>query len=100
MKFNEVFVAEGPAYEIATEDGPKAVWDYYVDVEAVDGNRYRHFHKFHSGYAADRLAHKVDEAGEINLDNWFEVGRPPSYALGEVDEVLLMDDEERFYKGL
>ncbi|MDX1532796.1 MAG: hypothetical protein R3230_01165 [Nitrosopumilaceae archaeon] len=100
MKFKEVFVTEGDAYEIPTEDGIKAVWDFYVDVEAVDGKRYRNYHKFHSGYAADILAHKVSESGSINLDHWFEVYPAPSYALGEVDEVSLMDDEERAYRGV
>lgn len=100
MKFFEVFVAEGDAYEISTEDGPKAVWDYYVDIEAVDGNRYRHFHKFHSGYAADLLATKVENSREVDIDKWMKLERAPSYALGEVDEVSLMDDEERFHKGL
>lgn len=42
---------------------------------------------------------ELDIAVDVDLW-WFEIEPRPSYALGEVDEVLLMDEEERFHKGL
>ena len=98
VAIENAYVSEGNAYEIATEDGIGAAWDYYVDVEA-NNTRYRHKLSFSSGYDAEILLSKVEAAGEINPEYWVEIGFPSSYALGEVDEVSLMDDEERFHKG-
>lgn len=101
LSIDEVFVAEGDLYEISSEDGPKVVYDYFVDVEASDGNRYRHYYNYKNDYSlASRICDKVHGFGFIDLEHWFRLSRRPSYALGEVDEVSLMDDEERFHKGL
>src|SRR5690554_1028572 len=101
MKIREAFVSEGDLYEVPSEDGTRSVFDYYVDVEAIDGKLYRHKHTFYEGYSAELLVMKINKLGEINEDLWwFEIKKRPSYALGEVDEVSLMDEEERSHKGL
>jgi hypothetical protein len=54
-------------------------------------------------YANESFATAADAAAFIisfpSLESgWYCAG--PSYALGQVDEALLMDDEERHHKGM
>lgn len=101
MKILAAFVSEGDLYEVPSEDGPKVVFDYYIDAEAEDGRLYRHKQTFYEGYSAELLAKKINKFGEIDVDLWWiEIEPRSSYSLGEVDEVSLMDEEERFHKGL
>lgn len=112
---NSAYVSEGPLYEIMGEDSMLVVFDYFVEVTGVDGSRYQ-LNKYFKGwsenfegipgvngaasYIAKKLSESVNARGYIKREHWHEIEpSPASYALGEVDEVSLMDDEERMHKG-
>lgn len=114
MKVKNVYIDRGDLYEIMGEDSPLHVYDVFVCVIGEDGKRYVHRVRFKSWYEDDegiaridhgyeldavRLLDRVAAKGVINLEFWDEIPDRPNYALGEVDEVSLMDDEERFHRG-
>jgi len=59
----------GPAYMVATEDGPTARCDWFVGV-TKGGQDYVLNHTFGSRHEAQALANKVNERGTINLAHW------------------------------
>lgn len=110
MKIVSTHVLEGPLYQL--NDGG-AFYNFFVVAVAVDGTEYIHNKSF-SGYGSDeegsyadlhapivaeKFSKKVRVAGVIDPSFWTIKEPSPSYALGEVDEVSLMDDEERIRKG-
>ena len=113
-KFKKVFVVNIAETELRTcwaEDEELAVFDYYLTAQDEDNVTYVHHHIFRSTaydeefrhnvldmnapYKAGKLQEKVMASGLINLDHWSPRERAPSYALGEVSEWDMMDDEER-----
>lgn len=111
---DSVGVIEGNLYEVMGEDSMLQVFDYMVIAEGVDGNEYLLGQKFKAWSVDEKgipcidysfedvlknLIPKIENRGVINLDYWVDYVRGPSYALGEVDEVSLMDDDERFHRG-
>lgn len=115
MKIRSVYIGEGGLYEIMGEDGPLHVYDVFVVAVTEDGKHYAHDVRFKSWYVDDeginridhgyeldalRLLDRVEKVGVINPEYWKLIEAAPSYANGEVDEVSLMDDEERAHKGL
>lgn len=100
MKITDTALGETDLYMIYTEDGPASTFDFFVVAFGVDGKEYRHELNINCRYTAERLSEKVKNFGEINLEYWREIPYRPSYALGEVDEVSLMDDAERAIRGV
>lgn len=115
MKIVKVYIGQGELYEVMGEDSPLHVYDVFVCAVGEDGKHYAHQVRFKSWYEDDegivridhgydldavRLMDRVDSQGVINLEFWDEIPDRPNYGLGEVDEVSLMDEEERFHRGL
>jgi hypothetical protein len=59
----------GPAYMVATEDGPAARCDWFVG-STRGGQDYVLNHTFGSRHEAQALANKVTERGIIDLAHW------------------------------
>lgn len=108
-------IAQGELYEVMGECSPLYVYDVFVSVDTVDGKQYAHGVRFKSWSVDDegivgldysyeeqvnRLLDRVVKKGSINPEFWIELNNRPSYALGEVDEASLMDDEERHVRGM
>lgn len=65
------------------------------------GRIYTHNHQFQTSWAAAALLAKVLEKGTINLEHWHcRVPYGTEAWLEEGMEATLMDDEERFRKGM
>lgn len=74
----DVGVYEGPAYEVATEDGPSSMWDCYAEAISIDGTSYRHLVPFARKYECKKLVERIRSAGSINTDHWIELDPPMS----------------------
>lgn len=76
---------------------------YLVTCVDADGRQYSHFHVFSQNdyRKAKALADRVREAGKIDLTHW-DCYVPYGSDAWLIDgmEVTLMDDEERYFKGL
>jgi len=75
------------------------VWE--VQCCDMDGRVYTHMKQFNTAAGACALLAKVAEAGKIDLEHWnCRVPYGTEAWLEDGMEVTLMDDEERFRKGM
>ncbi len=76
----EVDFFEGHAYEINTEDGPSARFDYFLHA-TVDGKDWVHPHPHRWRGDAEAMVERVRSAGTVDLALWVEA--PPRMSLEE-----------------
>lgn len=103
LAINEVYVGQGPLYEVATEDGIGHFFAYIVHV-VVGKNVFAHPHAFRGEVPgakemAEVMAGLVEDRGIIDVERWELLPPYRSYAAGEIHEAELMDDEERVRRG-
>lgn len=74
MRIVKAYVYEGPLYEEAGEDGPRAVFDYFVGVRVLDGRSMTHKATFspYEEHRAKTLVDMVEREGVIDLEHWTE----------------------------
>lgn len=101
-----VCVFGGPAYEIMTEDGPGARFDYFVGISHGTAE-YVHYSAFRQKIDGERLAARVRHAGSIDLAYWSRLEPRPSleerfamYAEREQEARMGLRGEDDLYDGL
>lgn len=90
MKIKSCFVAEGPLFEINTEDGPAHVCNYIIVAVDLNGDDWEFLTRFsyQDRHEAQHLAKLVDAAGRIHPVHWVKVPESPSTEERAYDEFM------------